>query len=273
MTKANVLLLILLAAGAGDLKGSPGKPTELIGKWVLDKDGKAIAPEFFRRGLQPSALAWRAGELWSLGDQRSQYPGHLFRIDPRTGRLHGAPLELELPAPRNGENPAFDTYRLIPNSDFEGLTVHPRDPDILFAVTEDKVPWVVEIHLRSGGPGGPTSAAIVQLSEIKFPEQLAPWRFKSNFRMEGLAVSDDCRVLYLAFERAEDELPRIFSAPLETARAGKPFHLKEVNVRFGDVPPAPTRKELSSTSTTSSSCAGGIVPCCWRSPGTRSGCS
>jgi hypothetical protein len=238
MIQARLILTLTLAL-AGSVCFAPaaraGTAVELRGKWVLDSDGKAIPPSSFRRGLQPSALAWRRGELWSLGDQRSQYPGHLFRIDPRSGRLLGQPLRLRLPARKDGENPQFEIYRGIPNSDFEGLAPHPDDLNTFFAITEDKVPWVVEIRLTDKGKS--LAAGIVQLSQIRLPGNPRPWRDDSNFRMEGLAVSDDARTLYLAFERADDDLPRIYSAPLSIARAGKPFQLQAVPVRFAALPP------------------------------------
>jgi hypothetical protein len=245
MTIVRMLRLLLFCVLAcGGLEGLPAlEPAlELRGKWVLGPAGEPIPPGEFRRGLQPSGLAWRraagGGELWAIGDQRSEYPGHIFRIVPETGRLAAPPLRLEPPAPADGgQSPAFEAYRRIPNSDFEGLAFHPAEPDILFAVTEDKVPWVATIRLESEAAAGAPRARILALAEILFPEGLESWRGDPNFRLEGVAVSDGGEELYLAFERAQDELPRIYRAAVESARRGKDLELELVPVRFGDLPP------------------------------------
>ena len=222
---------VLLSSGA-----TFAAPLVLKGKWVLDAQGRGVGPDSFRRGLQSSGLMFRGGELWSVGDQRSQYPGHVFRIDPDTGRLIGSPLELRLPAPRDGENRHFGTYRGIPNSDFEGLTAHPRDARRLFAVTEDKVPWIAEIEVSEHKPSSPPRLSIRSLTEIRFPAGLEPWRGDSNFRSEGIAISDDARTAWIAFERASDELPRILELPLESVGKAPSLTPEELSVPFAALP-------------------------------------
>ena len=85
--KIPVLTILFIAAVAGGalqpLRADTAR-VELRGKWVLDPSGKAVGPDSFRRGLQTSSLLWRDSALLSAGDQRSQYPGHLFLIDPGT---------------------------------------------------------------------------------------------------------------------------------------------------------------------------------------------
>src|SRR2546426_3500580 len=182
------------------------EPVKLRGKWVLDAEGHSIPVrlEARPRGLQTSGLLFRKGELWSVGDQRSEFPGCVFRMDTKTARLMGKPLRLELPLPAEKENPEFAIYRGIPNSDFEGLIVHPLDPDTFFAITEDKTPWIVEIRLQESETKDASSykTNIVQLTPIHFPPGVTSWRNNPNYRWEGLAVSDDGKTLYLAFERA-----------------------------------------------------------------------
>jgi hypothetical protein len=216
-------------------------PIALRGAWVAAEDGRPVPPGSFTRGLQPSGLIARWGELWSIGDQRSEFPGHVFRIDPRTARLVGKPLRLELPDAAPGEDAEIAAYRAIPNSDFEGLAVHPKDPATLFAVTEDKIPWVAEVRLEGTGPGGagapaPMRARIARLSRLLLPEDTPSWRNDPNFRMEGCAVSDDAATMYLAFERAQDELPRIHRVPVADLRSGKPVRLELQPVDFASVP-------------------------------------
>lgn len=228
-----------------------GRPEELEvrrlaarGRWVLDRSGNPTPPRGIARGLQPSGLAFRGGELWSIGDQRSAYPGHLFRIDPRTARLLSDPIRIEAreeAAERDGEVRA---YRAIPNSDFEALCADPKDADLFFAVTEDKIPWIAELRVDAArSPEAKLSVAIVRLVRIPFPEGLESWRGDPNFRFEGTAVSDDGKTLYLAFERARDGLPRIYRLRIALLRGEGPISLEEIRVPFGLVPPREEKPE------------------------------
>lgn len=235
---ASFLLSLVLGLWTSEAPAVP--PLELRGTWVLDSQGKPVPPQGFRRGLQPSGLAWRktngsGGELWCVGDQRSQFPGAIFRIDPSRSRLIGEPWRLALPEPTPAESPQFAVYRSIPNSDFEGLCTHPSRGDIVYAVTEDKTPWVVEIAVEEGA-GAACAPRIRRLCELQLPDSLKPWRSNPNFRMEGLAVSEDAKFLYLAYERAEDELPHLFRAEIAELSRGGPLAPLEVAVRFDALP-------------------------------------
>ena len=222
-----------------------GAPLVSRGIWVADTDGKPTPPGSFTRGLQTSGLIFREGELWSIGDQRSQFPGQIFRMDPGTARLLERPVKLEVPGETTGENPEFAAYRRIPNSDFEGFALHPLETGSLYAITEDKVPWVAEIRLEKDpeGPAPHHRARIVQLSRIRFPADAEPWRGDLNFRFEGCAIHDDGKTFFLAFERAKDELPRLYRSSLDAARSGKEIELEKVLVAFGDVPPRKDKPE------------------------------
>ncbi len=209
----------------------PIRAVTVRGRWVLDHKGRPTPPGSFTRGLQTSGLVYSGGKLWSLGDQRSQYPGHLFAIDPRTARLISSPLRPDFDADLSARNPEFDVYRGIPNSDFEGICRHPSEAKTLFAVTEDKVPWVVEVRLD-----GPGRATFMQFSRLKFPDGLVPWRRDPNYRFEGATVSGDGKTMYLAFERAADELPRIVSLSLKEVRSGKPIVPRVLPFPFDAVP-------------------------------------
>ncbi|HUE95742.1 MAG TPA: hypothetical protein VMN39_03750, partial [Longimicrobiaceae bacterium] len=74
---------------------------------------------------------------WSVGDQRSEYPGHLFRIDPSTGRLLEKPIPLEVPPRKEGESAEVEAYRgiLLSIKDSAGKTqrhrAHPSPPQSL----------------------------------------------------------------------------------------------------------------------------------------------
>ena len=243
----NLLVLVTAIAAAPPEGPAPGgAPLALRGIWVADAEGKPTPPGSFTRGLQTSGLVFREGELWSIGDQRSQFPGQIFRMDARTARLLEKPVKLEVPEEKPGENSEFAAYRRIPNSDFEGFALDPLEPGTLYAITEDKIPWVAEIHLERSQEGpAPAShrARIVQLGRIRFPPDAEPWREDPNFRFEGCAIHDDGKTLYLAFERAKDELPRLYRSGLVAARSGKEIALEKVPVAFGDVPPRKDKPE------------------------------
>jgi len=128
-------------------------------------------------------------------------------------------------------------YRQIPNSDFEGLAADPEHPDRLFAVTEDKVPWIVTIRLRSSPDAPGVTACIEQLSEMRFPPDVLAWRGDTNFRAEGIAISDDAKAMYVAFERADDDLPRLLTCSFAAAQRSEPVTLADTGVTFRGVEP------------------------------------
>lgn len=238
----HVGLFVLLGAASGlaadttekngaEKKAVPIRTVTVRGRWVLDHEGRPTPPGSFTRGLQTSGLVYSNGRLWSLGDQRSQYPGHVFAIDPHTGRLVSTPVRPGFDDELSRRNPECKVYRGIPNSDFEGLCRHPTDAKSFFAVTEDKVPWVVELRLD-----GPDRLTFVQFSRLRFPDGLVPWRGDTNFRFEGLTISADGETMYLAFERAADDLPRVLSLTVKEARAGKPARPREIPFPFDTIP-------------------------------------
>jgi len=239
------LCVILSPARSDDAGARPedgGKRGAVRGRFVLDAKGEPVAPESFRRGLQASALLWRDGVLWSVGDQRSQFPNHVFLVDPMTARLRGAPLRFGLPSPqRLADSPGTAkhllTYSKIPNSDFEALANHPTKKNSILAVTEDKTPWIAELRVDPGtvesGVGG---LQLENLTELRFPAGLEPWRKSPNFRLEGLTLSSDGKTVYFAYERAADNLPRVLKTSLSSALGDSHADLEIVDIDFASVP-------------------------------------
>jgi hypothetical protein len=222
-------LILAMLAGPADSLLPGDEALEARGRWVLDALGKSTPPGSFTRGAQTSGLTYGAGMLWSIGDQRSRYPGCLFRLDPANARFAGKPLRLR-PKPHRGTDAAFGEYLRIPNSDFEGLAFHPGNPSVLFAVTEDKVPWIAEIHLVS-----PEEAHLVGLTPVGYPRGLEPWRDDTNFRLEGVTLSADGGTLYSAFERSADDFPRLLRMPLARARGGEFARFQDVSLPLRDI--------------------------------------
>lgn len=247
--------VLLVVSGCAALHGQDEPSTRVVsvgtldpvrGSWVLTSDGKTVPGESFRRGLQTSGLFHDRGLLWSLGDQRSQFPGHLLLIDTTSSRIVGCPIRLE--PPTKGGGPLMDAYRALPNSDLEGLTRHADRADTLFAVTEDKQQSVIEIRIESSSGdaldraevvlrearASRIRARIVQITALKFPESVKPFRDDTNSRLEGVTMYPGENALLLAYERLDDELPRLFRLPLPT-EAGKSARPARVAIDFSRV--------------------------------------
>ncbi|MEE3181048.1 MAG: SdiA-regulated domain-containing protein [Planctomycetota bacterium] len=242
--KIPVLKILSIAAAAfGTLQPlqADNSRVELRGRWVLDSGGKAVGPDSFRRGLQTSALLWRGSVLLSVGDQRSQYPSHLFHINPANGRLLGPPMKITPPGEKPGENRHFKTYRSIPNSDFEGLAADPAVKNRLYGITEDKVPWISVLRLEKSG--GATTVKLESLTQVRFPEGLKPWDGNKNFRLEGIALGEDSARAYLAYERALDDLPRILEIKLADLAGKDSVTARDLEISFDSVTRRPDKKK------------------------------
>jgi uncharacterized protein YjiK len=232
------LLLIALAPCASEVPASDAAPAPIasVGRWVLDAEGKAVAPREFERGLQSSALVYGHGVLWSVGDQRSEYPGHVFRIDPERARISGKPLRVEA-AGADLEKPLFRDYFSIRNPDFEGLAWHPLREDALLVVTEDKRQTILDVQLeRPAGGGDFERARLRSITELDFPAGVAPYREDMNYRLEGVAASKSRRRVYLAYERLANELPALFALSVEAACAGGSARPERLAINFAALP-------------------------------------
>ncbi len=193
------------------------------GRWILDERGNATPPEGSRRGLQTSGLVWHRGLLWSVGDQRSRYPGHVLAIDPKSARLAAPPLRPKIAAELR-ERPGAQAFLARPNPDFEGIASLPGHDGRFLVAVEDKFPSIVEIEIE-----GTRSATLLQYTPINF-NQLEPWRGDTNFRLEGILVHRDS--VLLAYERAADRLPRLLVVPLQSARGGESAAPEVVDIDF-----------------------------------------
>jgi hypothetical protein len=235
-----ILSLALAALGNLPALEADSRRVELRGRWVLDSAGKAVGPDSFRRGLQTSALLYRGSELLSVGDQRSQYPSHLFRISSASGLLLGPPMKITPPGEKPGESRHFKTYRSIPNSDFEGLAADPAVKNRLYGITEDKVPWVSILKLEKSGEQ--THVKLESLTQVLFPEGLKPWDGNKNFRLEGIALGENSERAYLAYERALDDLPRVLEIKLAGLAGKDTISARDLEISFDAVPRRPDKK-------------------------------
>ena len=188
--KSGVIAFLLLAAGN---EGSPRTVTA-VGHWILMADGQAAPSDSFIRGLQTSGLAFDGKLLWSVGDQRSAFPGHLFAIDPSTGWLERQPIPLLAQDP---------TIRARLKSwgklDLEGIAIFPGLGRTFVAVIEDEATAAVVVRLDDSG-----NRAVVQaIWEFTFPggRPPEPYRHDTNFRFEGIAIDPQTLRGYVGYER------------------------------------------------------------------------
>ena len=201
-----LLLCALLAAEI------PVATLTLRGTWVLDHEGAPVRPALWMRGLQTSGIALSGGALIAIGDQRSNFPARLFTIalpplgaePPRSTRLKGPPVAI-LPGPGLPEA-LLRRYQSKPNPDFEDIAADPERPGVFFAVIEQDDTLILEITRRNGDG----AAEITAIAEIVAPDY-EPWRGDLNYRLEGLAVVGPGPEIVVAFERAKDSLPRLYT--------------------------------------------------------------
>jgi hypothetical protein len=214
------------------------------GAWVLDREGKPVPPGDWTRGLQTSGIACVDGALVAVGDQRSSLPAHLFTIGapaasaeaPREVRMLEAPVPI-VPGPGLPDAP-LRQYLSKRNPDFEDLVADPTRPGVFFAVIEQDGMLVLEITHPAKSP----QATITGIAEIDAPGY-APWRDDWNYRMEGLAIVGPGPELILAFERAADNLPRLYKTTWKKDTPRLPATL--LPVPFDKLPPRPGKGLLN----------------------------
>jgi len=206
------------------------------GRWILSHEGREVGPALWRRGLQTSGLTSRNGFLISVGDQRSNFPGHLFVLHlPRS--LERRALRLaQAPVPIVPEKRLQDTikrrYPMKDNPDFEGIAADPLHPDLYYAVIEMDGPYLVALTWHPGSP----KATLRRIVSLEVPG-VEPWRFDTNYRFEGIAVLGPTPDLVIAYERASDVLPRLLLAAWPPGSESDKITAEVLPVPFDSVPP------------------------------------
>jgi uncharacterized protein YjiK len=191
------------------------------GRWVLDSGGKSIAPVVAggrMQGLQTSGLAYDGKFLWAVGDQRSNFAGHIFRIDPSTARLVGNPVKLELNSKTSGGIP--ESLR-VTNPDLEGLCLKRSDPLVFYIAVETDGNYVLESHYAPGENTSPVDRVLRARFSVE------PAAGDPNNRFEG--VTTDGENLFLAYERDGQGRPHIYRGPI-------PLNSSELKLDDLDVP-------------------------------------
>jgi hypothetical protein len=171
-----------------------------------------------------------------VGDQRGNFPGHLFPLAPLAQpqatevRLSAPPVPIVLdPALPAGY---LDRFRLKSNPDYEDLTCDPYRTDTSIAVIEMDAPCLVELTWRPGD-----ARALLRRMALVDLGSLQPWRGNLNYRLEGVAVVGPGPELVLAYERAADELPRLLRATWRPDDPAAEIKTVEIPLSFAAVPP------------------------------------
>jgi uncharacterized protein YjiK len=182
------------------------------GRWVQMNDGQSAASDDLRRGLQTSGLAWDGKRLWSVGDQRSAFPGHLFAIDPRNGRLDRSPVPLH--AEREEIRRQLEVWGRI---DLEGIEVLSRDERRFLVLVEDEATAAMVVRLNEAE----TQATVEAIWIFEFPggREPVPYRNDPNYRLEGITIDSSHSRGYVAFERDIAGRPRLYQIDLRVAPA------------------------------------------------------
>jgi len=226
--KRNVTALLLLTFPLVALGLAAGiQILQVRGRWVLDSQGKPVAPpapEGRMMGLQTSGLDYDGQNLWAVGDQRSNFAGQIFRINPLDGKLVGEPVRLNWGAALKGTLP---TSLRTTNPDLEGLCLKRGSPLLFYIAVETDGDYILECSYAPGEKG----ASILRILNSRFAT--APVRDDSNESFEGIAVDGD--TLYLAYERDASGNPHIYRGNLHPGSAE--IQLSEIPVRFSSLPP------------------------------------
>src|SRR5262249_5422311 len=169
-------------------------------------------------------LAFDGKLLWAVGDQRSNFAGHIFRIDPATARLVGDLVKLDLSDKTLGGIP--ESLR-ISNPDLEGLCLKPGAPEVFYIAVETDGNFVLESRYEPAEK----ICTVTRVLRARFSMEPAPG--DPNSRFEG--VASDGEYLFLAYERDGRGQPHIYRGPIP--RNGSELQLDDLDVPFSLLPP------------------------------------
>jgi len=187
------------------------------GRWILaskdqPQDYSCAASRF---GLQPSGPAWDGELLWGISDQSSSCPGCLFTLRP--GEIGEDTLLLQedgLPITHQGE--------ILP-PDGEGIALlRKKGEELLFAVVVEDGSEVIGMIFDDRRPGAALvvrpqleskTASVSEIWEFELAGEagVRPYLGDTNRAFEGIAIDPESNRGYLAYEQAQDGLPRLFT--------------------------------------------------------------
>ncbi len=193
------------------------------GKWILDENGQVMADP------QTSGLIAFQGQLVSISDGSAleAQQRKLHFIAPDSPTLTGSSNSFSLSS--RVKRSCFNAY-LTNAPDLEALAVDPRNPNVLYTVTEDATRTGTfssrceKKYEDTGSTDYPTllvrlerdDSGKVEMTHVR-PLQYALSMEVGNFPndgIEGMAM-DDSGTLYLALEKDKAGQPRIFSLVID----------------------------------------------------------
>ena len=193
----------------------------LRGQWLNDVNGQSMTDP------QSSGLTLRHGELIHIGDNSAALSMRniLLRINPQTGQLITAPVNITLAEPLTT---GCFAELLKDYPDWESLTWDRQDDTTLITVTEDSSAFKLSpecadrfadtystpyptLLVKIKTDKALTQAEIVAVRPVQFPAGAAVGNF-SNDGIEGLAFDNNSN-LYLALEKNQANAPMIFVTP------------------------------------------------------------
>ncbi len=196
-----------------------------VGKWILDEDGNVMFDP------QTSGLVAMEGMLVTVSDASADATQQLklHRISPETATL--AASSERFTYSQSVRRSCFFSY-LNEEPDLEALAVDPRDPNVIYTVTEDATrtgalsPRCESKYEDTGSTDYPTLLIkltrkdndAIEMSGVRplqFPVEFEVGNFP-NDGIEGLAMASD-GTLYLALEKDKAAQPRIFSLNIDDA--------------------------------------------------------
>ncbi len=190
-------------------------------------DGRPAASDSFVRGLQTSGLAWDGRLLWSVGDQRSEFPGHIFAISPETSRLVRAPVAL-----RSDHENIEAQLRAWGRIDLEGIEILSRVENRFLVVVEDEATAALIMRINAAG----SDAQVEAIWQFRFPDGQVPtpYRNDQNYRLEGVAIDPIAARGYVAYERDESGRPLLYQFDLRRSPQTGIGPVELEPVPFGD---------------------------------------
>lgn len=227
VTSAVIMTMLLSACSEPvDVVITP-EPKDLtevaVGKWIVDENGKVMFDP------QTSGLVVMNDMLVTIADASADTAQQLklHHISPATAVLVSSSERFSFS--QNVRRSCFFNY-LNEEPDLEALAVDPRDPNVVYTVTEDATrtgalsPRCETKYEDTGSTDYPT--LLVKLTRkdngafemagvrpLQFPVEFEVGNFP-NDGIEGLTMAND-GTLYLALEKDKAAQPRIFSLNID----------------------------------------------------------
>lgn len=220
---------VLVIAACSEPKNVVIEPAEVdlteetVGEWITDNNGKVMFDP------QTSGLVVLDGQLLTIADASADATQQLklHTINPSNAKLTASSASFSFS--NSVRRSCFYTY-LSEQPDLEALAVDPRDPTVIYTVTEDATrtgalsPRCESKYEATGSTDYPTLLVKLKLKGEEKVEMksVRPLQFSTEYEVgnfpndgiEGLTMAAD-GTLYLGLEKDKAGQPRIFTANID----------------------------------------------------------